>query len=120
MKLTSSLKYQGALVCLVPLTVLLLELTWVQENLNNPTNTLSNGPTTKELTNLPSEEPNNPIARGLSKRLTAISDFDVGTSPMSNGWRKRFKFEKSSETQRNTNEERRNDMAKPAVNDYQS
>ena len=102
-------------MCLVPLTVLLLELTWVQENLNNPTNALSNGPTTKELTNLPSEEPTNPIAQGLSKRLTTISDFDVGT-PMSNGWRKRFKFEKSLETQRNTNEERRNDMEKPAIN----
>ena len=108
-------------MCLVPLTVLLLEFTWVQENLSNPTNTLSNGPTTKELTNLPSEELANRISTGLSNRLTTIADFNVGT-PMSSGWRKRFKFEKSSETRRNSIDEKRqkNDMAKTTIDYYQS
>ena len=88
----------------------------MQDNINNPTNTLSNGPTT----NLHSKEPTNPISRGLSRRLTTISDFDVVGTPMSSGWRRIFKFEKSSETQRNTNEEKRNDLAKPTINHYQS
>ena len=113
-----SLKCQGALVCLVPLTVLILELTWVQEDLSNPTNTLSNGPTT----NLPSEEIAKQIHTGLSNRLTTIAHFDVGT-PVSSPWRKRFKFEKSFETRRNTVDEgkrQKTDITSPTINHQQS
>ena len=58
-----SLSYSGALVCLVPLAVLFLELTWVQESLNHPSST-SNSTTNKALVKLP---PNVDLASTSSK-----------------------------------------------------
>ena len=103
-------------MCLVPLTVLLLEFTWVQENLNSPANTLSDRATNKEFTNLPSEEFANQISTGLSNMPTT-ADFNVGT-PTSSSWRKTFKLKKISETRKSINEEKRqkNNVAKPTIN----
>ena len=107
-------------MCLVPLTVLILELTWVQENLSDPTNTLSNEPTTKGLT-LPSQELANQIPARLSDRATTIANFDVGT-PSRSRWRKIFKFEKSFKTQKNAieGERQKNEKTKPTINHHQS
>ena len=57
------MSYSGALVCLVPLAVLFLELTWVQESLNHPSST-SNSTTNKALVKLP---PNVDLASTSSK-----------------------------------------------------
>ena len=59
------MSYSGALVCLVPLAVLFLELTWVQESLNHPSSTSnSNSTTNRVLVKLP---PNDDLATTSSK-----------------------------------------------------
>ena len=101
-------------MCLVPLTVLLLELTWVHENLSNLTTAPS-----KELSNLPSEVPANQISRGFSKRSPTIANFDLGKSTSSGLLRKRYNFDKGSGIGKSTFDGKRRNiehMVKPVDN----